>query len=256
MDERTLETVIEDTVRRLSGYISRWAQHPGVSSDVAADLTQAVRIRAWESARTYRAEKGVPLQAYINFLCRDAVRKRLFALKCQTANYPPSYSCGRRARHLPQTDLPRAVSYDSPASSDDERPLSETLADERLTDAFEALVAAERRESFYQALNELSDEDRALMLHYVNGGTGVEVAERSGVSRQAVDQRTKRALKRLKVCMFHDMSLAPKPGAVAKLSKAQVEEMRNRWKSGAHWWELATRYGVSRTTVHRVCKAL
>lgn len=198
MDERTLETVIEDTVRRLSGYISRWAQHPGVGSDVAADLTQAVRIRAWEAAQSWRAETGVSFQGYINFRCRDAVRKRLFAIKCQTANYPPFHLTSRRARHLPLTDLPRAVSYDTPTYSEDGRPLSETLPDERLTDPLQVLVDAERRSSFYRALDKLSDADRDLLLHYVNGGMDEAIAARDGVTRQAVNVRKHRAMSRVR----------------------------------------------------------
>ncbi len=96
----------------------------------------------------------------------------------------------RRARQ-------RTVSLDAPVQTSDGE-IQRTLEDEGVTDPEEALEEKEEREMVWQAINELSDEHRSvLVLREMYDMPYMEIAKALGCSEGTVKSRLNRARKNL-----------------------------------------------------------
>jgi RNA polymerase sigma factor (sigma-70 family) len=204
VNERTLRQIIDNSVRTFSHFARSFLQKGYITHSGLDDLIQAIRVGAWVAATTHDPSKG-SLEGRIYARVHSAVRREALrsasmdrGLKSTTLENDI-----RAHQSLAKLKDRKVLSLDTPVDGADKSSATclLDLIPSTLTDPLTTLLESAARESLRRALNEVSEADRALLLHYVNGGMDDDLARRDQISRQAVNVRKKNAIKRVQRVM-------------------------------------------------------
>jgi RNA polymerase sigma factor (sigma-70 family) len=166
-DEGAFELLVERHLRAVYSFVARFVG----STDEAEDITQETFLKAWRSARKYRAEAS-SFKTWVLRIARNSAIDYL-----------------RKKKHVPLSAFDTA---------DGQNVLAEITPDERELPS-ETFARAQDVESLSRALQKLHPSAReVLLLHYTNGLTFLEIGDMLGEKANTIKSRHHRAVLQLR----------------------------------------------------------